>query len=63
MIRIDSHQHFWRYDPAEYEWIDEQMGVLRHDFLPPDLRPLLDARKIDRCIAVIRCSTVRAVRR
>lgn len=52
MTRIDSHQHFWRYDAAEYAWIDEQMGVLRRDFLPPDLRPLLDAQKIDQCIAV-----------
>ena len=52
MKRIDSHQHFWRYDAAEYAWIDEQMSVLRRDFLPPDLRPLLDARKIDQCIAV-----------
>ena len=52
MTRIDSHQHFWRYDPAEYDWIDEQMSVLRRDFLPPDLRPLLGARRIDRCIAV-----------
>lgn len=52
MTRIDSHQHFWRYDPVEYGWIDEQMSVLRRDFLPSDLRPLLDAQRIDRCIAV-----------
>jgi len=52
MTRIDSHQHFWRYDSAEYEWIDAQMRVLRRDFLPPDLRPLLDAQRIDQCVAV-----------
>jgi L-fuconolactonase len=52
MTRIDSHQHFWRYDPVEYDWIDAQMGVLRRDFLPPDLRPLLDAQRIEQCIAV-----------
>lgn len=52
MTRIDSHQHFWRYDPAEYAWIDEHMSTLRRDFLPPDLRPLLDAQGIDRCVAV-----------
>lgn len=52
MTRIDSHQHFWRYEPAEYAWIDAQMSVLRRDFLPPDLRPLLDARRIEQCIAV-----------
>ena len=32
-MRIDAHQHFWRYEPHEYEWIDESMGVLRRDFL------------------------------
>lgn len=52
MTRIDTHQHFWRYDPAEYDWIDAQMSKLRRDFLPSDLRPLLDAQRIDRCIAV-----------
>jgi L-fuconolactonase len=52
MTRIDSHQHFWRYDPIQYDWIDAQMGVLRRDFLPPDLRPLLDAQRIEQCIAV-----------
>lgn len=52
MTLIDSHQHFWRYDAAEYEWIDAQMSVLRRDFLPPDLRPLLDAQRIDQCVAV-----------
>jgi L-fuconolactonase len=36
-MNIDAHQHFWRYDPAEYEWIDESMGALRRDFLPEDL--------------------------
>ena len=52
MTRIDSHQHFWRYEPAEYAWIDDQMSTLRRDFLPPGLRPLLDAQRIDQCIAV-----------
>lgn len=33
---IDSHQHFWKYDPAEYEWIDDSMAALQRDFLPPD---------------------------
>ena len=34
--RIDAHQHYWRYDPAEYDWIDDTMAPLRRDFLPPD---------------------------
>ena len=40
-MRIDSHQHFWRYAPATHGWIDDRMGVLKRDFLPADLGPLL----------------------
>jgi L-fuconolactonase len=50
--RVDSHQHFWRYDPAEYGWIDDTMAVLRRDFLPGDLEPALRAAGFDRCVAV-----------
>lgn len=41
-VRIDAHHHLWRYTPQEYGWINEQMGVLRRDFLSEDLKPLLD---------------------
>jgi len=51
-MRIDAHQHFWRYDPAEYPWISEEMSVLRRDWLPADLEPELRARGIDGCVAV-----------
>ncbi len=50
--RVDAHQHFWRYDPAEYPWIDARMAVIAHDFLPGDLEPLLADNGIDRCVAV-----------
>ena len=51
-MRIDAHQHFWRYTPDEYAWIGEGMSVLRRDFLPRDLRPELDALGLDACVAV-----------
>lgn len=50
--RIDSHQHFWKYDAREYDWIDERMGVLKRDFLPEHLRPELDRTGFDACVAV-----------
>ena len=28
---IDAHQHFWLYEPTQYEWIDESMAALRQD--------------------------------
>src|SRR5262245_43189750 len=36
-MKIDSHHHFWKYDPVEYGWISDSMRVIRRDFLPADL--------------------------
>jgi L-fuconolactonase len=57
-MRIDSHQHFWKYDPAEYAWIDDSMPSLRRDFLPVDLKREMDATGFDGCIAVQARQTV-----
>jgi L-fuconolactonase len=35
-MKIDSHQHVWRYNPARDAWIADQMGVLKHGFLPEE---------------------------
>ncbi len=51
-MRIDSHQHFWRYNSAEHAWISDEMAQLRRDFLPEDLWPLLQGVAFDGCIAV-----------
>lgn len=52
MPRLDSHQHFWRFDPARDTWITDEMRAIRRDFLPGDLAPLLMSCRIDGCIAV-----------
>ncbi len=52
MFKLDSHQHFWRFDPIRYGWISEEMNLIKGDFLPDDLKPLLDKHSIDGCIAV-----------
>jgi L-fuconolactonase len=51
-LRIDSHQHFWNYDPVKDAWINGEMSVLKRDFAPTDLLPLLQAAHIDGTIAV-----------
>ena len=51
-MRVDAHQHFWRYDPAEYVWIGEGMERLARDYLPADLAPLLTAEGIAGSVAV-----------
>jgi L-fuconolactonase len=52
MMNIDSHQHFWRYNPAEYGWISDQMKVLRRDYLPAGLWPELQRNSFHGSIAV-----------
>ena len=49
---IDSHHHFWRYNPREYSWIRESMQVLRRDFLPPDLQKVLSATGVEGVVSV-----------
>jgi L-fuconolactonase len=50
--RIDAHHHFWRYNVTEYGWMNDEMRLLRRDFLPDDLKPLLDRAGIGGAIAV-----------
>lgn len=51
-MRIDSHQHFWKYNPKKHEWINDDMKVIQKNFLPDDLLPLLSQHNIDGCVAV-----------
>lgn len=51
-MRIDSHQHFWQYNSVKDAWINDQMQILKQDFMPVDLEPLLVKHQIDGCIAV-----------
>jgi L-fuconolactonase len=52
MIKIDSHQHFWKYHPAKDAWISDDMKKIQRDFLPEDLKPLMQENGIDGCIVV-----------
>jgi len=51
-MKIDSHHHFWNYSPEDYGWIGEGMDVLKRDFGPDDLRPVLDEAGIDGVVSV-----------
>src|SRR6187402_1469215 len=52
MLKIDSHQHFWKYDPNRDAWITDNMSVIQKDFLPEDLEPVLQANGIHGCVVV-----------
>ncbi len=49
---IDTHQHFWKYDPEEYSWIGPEMKALQRDFLPEYLQKTLRQAGVDGVISV-----------
>jgi L-fuconolactonase len=51
-LHIDAHQHFWKYHPDHQTWMTSDMEVLRRDYLPDELEPLLKAIGFDGTIAV-----------
>lgn len=51
-MRIDSHQHFWSYNPVRDSWITDDMSIIRKDFSPADLLPILKQHGFDGCVTV-----------
>lgn len=49
---IDTHHHFWNYNPVEFDWIDDEMAVIRKSFLPEDLKSTLAKTKVEGVISV-----------
>lgn len=60
--KIDAHQHFWHYSRTEHAWMTDEMAEIRRDFMPEDLRPLLDQLGFDGSIAVQACQNVEETR-
>jgi L-fuconolactonase len=52
MMKIDAHQHFWQFDPVRDSWITGEMKTIQRDFLPVDLKPVLERNDMDGCITV-----------
>jgi len=49
---IDSHHHFWKYDPVEYDWISEEMASIRKDFVPEILKETLLGTGVEEVVSV-----------
>lgn len=49
---IDTHHHFWKYNPQEYGWIDDEMAVIRRNFLPGDLKKVIEENGVDGVVSV-----------
>lgn len=58
MMTIDAHQHFWQLSRDDYHWLTEAEGDIYRDFLPDDLRTLLDEARVTRTVLVQAAQTV-----
>ena len=55
---IDSHQHFWKLDRGDYNWLDKSFGILYQDYNPADLKPYLGAANVEQTILVQAAQTI-----
>lgn len=62
MLKIDSHQHFWHYSPAEYGWINDQLSLLKRDFLPKDLKQEIAPAGVSGVVSVQASQTLEETR-
>lgn len=57
-MRIDSHQHFWQASRGDYYWMSPSAPILCRDYMPEDLKPLLEEHRINKTILVQAAPTV-----
>jgi L-fuconolactonase len=51
-MKVDSHQHFWKYNEERDAWITDEMSVIQRNFLPEDLKPILAQNDIEGTVIV-----------
>jgi L-fuconolactonase len=58
LMRVDSHQHFWRLDRGDYTWLTRKLRPIYRDFQPADLGPILHIHEIDATVLVQAAATL-----
>jgi L-fuconolactonase len=57
MNLIDAHQHYWRLDRGDYDWLTPRLGPLYRDFAPADLAEQLKSCGIASTVLVQAAAT------
>lgn len=52
MMKVDTHQHFWKLSEVEYPWLVPAYGPIYATFEPHDLEPQIKAVGIDKTVLV-----------
>lgn len=57
-MSVDSHQHFWRLDRGDYNWLTPDLAPIHRDFGPADLAPILARHGIAATVLVQAAASV-----
>ena len=49
---VDAHQHYWDLARFGYPWMSPDLSILQRDYLPPDLRPILERNGVRQTVVV-----------
>ncbi len=49
---VDAHQHYWDLARFSYPWMNPGLGILLRDYLPQDLKPILERNGVRKTVAV-----------
>ena len=52
MLKIDTHQHYWKLSEVEYPWLVPEYGAIYDTFTPEQLQPELTAAGVDKTVLV-----------
>jgi L-fuconolactonase len=51
-LKIDTHQHFWQYSAIKHAWINDEMQILKQDYLPEYFKHEMYRADYQYCVAV-----------
>lgn len=52
-MKIDTHHHLWEFQTDDYAWmLNDGLEPLRHNFLPPELKGVLEEAGVDGAVVV-----------
>ncbi len=49
---IDTHHHYWNYNPVDFDWIDDEMAKIRKSFLPVELKHTLKGTNVTGVVTI-----------
>jgi L-fuconolactonase len=52
MLKIDTHQHYWKLSEVEYPWLIPDYGPIYDTFTPEQLQPQIEAAGVDKTVLV-----------